>query len=103
MFSKIKNNRFIGIFGIVWSYLILFIAAFLLQAFVFAFLWNSFVVPLGFHNITILHAMGLIIFLDFITYDYRKNEDEAVAAFKYIFVRPAIAFIFGLAIHILKW
>ena len=106
MQEKIKSAKFIRFVAFLWSYFILFLVGIFIESLVFLCLWHWFMMPLGLPVISILHAMGLMIFLDFITYhyyDFKKSEEASVVIpFKYIFVRPLIAFIMGFLIHLIQ-
>jgi hypothetical protein len=89
--------------GLFWSYITLLVAASVIEGVVLSYLWEWFVVPLGLKPVSILHAIGLCILLDFVTYhyyDYKKSEEVGLAtSLCYILVRPLIAIIVGAAIH----
>lgn len=99
-------KKFIRLAAIAWSYVVLLLAATVIEALVFMFLWNCFVVTLGCPAIGVLQAVGLTILLDFLTFryqDYKKDENAGVLdAFKYIFIRPAVSLFFGLIVYLLQ-
>jgi hypothetical protein len=95
-----KSLNFVGLF---WSYILLLAAASAIEGVVLSYLWEWFVVPLGLKPVSILHAIGLCVLLDFVTYhyyDYKKSEEVGlVTALTYILIRPIIAIIVGAALH----
>ncbi len=95
-----KVLRFLGLF---WSFLFLFLISATLQGFVFSYLWLWFIVPLGLPKVSILHAFGIYILLDFVSYhynDYRKNEQVGlITSVNYILIRPLIVFTIGFILH----
>lgn len=92
--------KFIGLF---WSFILLLIVASGFEGLVLSYLWQWFVVPLGLKPVTILHAIGLCVLLDFITYhyyDYKRSEEVGFAtSVSYILIRPTIAIIIGAILH----
>ncbi len=96
-------NKALSFIGLFWSYVTLLAVVSIIEGVVLSYLWEWFVVPLGLKPITILHAIGVCVLLDFVTYhyyDYKKSEEVGLAtALAYILVRPAIAIIVGAAIH----
>lgn len=78
-----------------------------LEGVVLAYLWEWFVVPLGLQPVSILHAIGICVILDFITYhyyDYKKSEEVGLASsLSYILIRPVIAMAVGAAVHFSMW
>lgn len=96
-------NRFLKFLGLFWSFVFLFIVASCVEGLVLSYLWEWFVVPLGLRPVTILHAIGICVLLDFITYhyyDYKRSEEVGLAAsFSYILIRPAVAIAVGAAVH----
>ena len=99
--KKIFEKMF-QIIGMFFSFLFLFIIACILEGFTLSNLWEWFVVPLGLRPINVLHAIGICVLLDFITYhyyDYRKSEEiGVVSSLTYIIIRPLIAMIVGVSI-----
>lgn len=102
MMNKILNKT-INFIGLFWSYIILLVVASVIEGLVLSYLWEWFVVPLGLKPISLLHAIGICVILDFVTYhyyDYKHSEEVGLAtALGYILIRPAIAIIVGYAIH----
>ena len=96
-------NKFLKILGLFWSFVILFVIASCLEGLVLSYLWEWFVVPLGMKPVSILHAIGICVLLDFITYhyyDYKKSEEVGLAmSLSYILIRPAVALTVGAAVH----
>ena len=92
--------RFLGLF---WSFILLFIVASCLEGLVLSYLWEWFVVPLGMKSVSILHAVGLCVLLDFITYhyyDYKRSEEAGFAfSLSYVLIRPLVAITVGAVIH----
>lgn len=92
--------RFLGLF---WSYILLFVIACSLEGLVLSYLWEWFVVPLGMKPVSILHAIGLCVLLDFITYhyyDYKKSEEVGLtSSLSYVIIRPVVAIVIGAAIR----
>lgn len=88
--------------GMFFSFSFLFIIACVLEGFVLSNLWDWFIVPLGVRPISILHAIGICVLLDFITYhyyDYRKSEEIGIiSSLTYIIIRPLIALIVGFSL-----
>ncbi len=91
---------FIGLF---WSFVLLFVIASCLEGLVLSCLWGWFIVPLGVRPVSILHAIGICVLLDFISYhyyDYKKSEEVGLASsLSYILIRPAVTFVVGAAVH----
>ena len=100
-----KNTaaKFLKLLGLFWSFILLFAIASSLEGLVLAYLWEWFVVPLGLRPVSILHAIGICVLLDFITYhyyDYKKSEEVGLAnSLSYILIRPIIAMAVGAAVH----
>lgn len=96
-------NKGLKLLGLFWSFVLLFVVASCLEGLVLSYLWEWFVVPLGMKPVSILHAVGLCVFLDFITYhyyDYKKSEEVGLAAsLSYVLIRPVVAILVGAAIH----
>ncbi len=96
-------NKGLKLLGLFWSFVLLFVIASCLEGLVLSFLWEWFVVPLGMKPVSILHAVGLCVLLDFITYhyyDYRRSEEVGLAtSLSYVLIRPAVAIMVGAAIH----
>lgn len=96
-------NKFLKLFGLFWSFVLLFIIASVLEGLVLSYLWTWFIVPLGVRPVSILHAIGICVLLDFITYhyyDYKKSEEVGLAAsLAYIIIRPIVAMAVGAAVH----
>jgi hypothetical protein len=98
-------NKGLRLLGLFWSFVLLFIIASVLEGVVLSYLWEWFVVPLGLKPVSLLHAIGICILLDFITYhyyDYKKSEEVGLAAsMSYILIRPAVVMVVGAAVHFL--
>lgn len=96
-------NKFLKLLGLFWSFVLLFIIASCLEGLVLSYLWEWFVVSLGLRSVSIIHAIGICVLLDFITYhyyDYKKSEEVGLAAsLSYILIRPIVAMTVGAAVH----
>lgn len=96
-------NKALHLTGLFWSFVLLFIVASVLEGVVLSYLWEWFVVPLGLRPVSFLHAIGICILLDFVTYhyyDYKKSEEVGLAtSLSYILIRPVVAIIVGAMIH----
>ena len=96
-------SKFLELLGLFWSFVLLFVIASGLEGFVLSYLWEWFVVPLGLQPVSILHAVGLCVLLDFVTYhyyDYKKSEEVGLAtSLSYILIRPIVAMVIGAAVH----
>lgn len=97
------KNEFLKFFGLFWSFVLLFVVASSLEGLVLSFLWEWFVVPLGLRPVSILHAIGICVLLDFVTYhyyDYKKSDEAGLkTSLMYIVIRPIIAMAIGAAVH----
>lgn len=100
---KYLSNKFIKLLGLFWSFILLFAIASSLEGLVLSYLWEWFVVPLGLRPVSILHAIGICVLLDFITYhyyDYKKSEEVGLAnSLSYILIRPVVAMTVGALVH----
>jgi len=98
------KSKFLKFFGLFWSFVLLFMMASGLEGFVLAYLWEWFVVPLGLKSVSILHAIGICVLLDFVTYhyyDYKRSEDVGLASsLAYVLIRPAVAMLVGAVIRL---
>ncbi len=98
-------KKALQLLSLFWSFVLLFVIASVLEGVVFYFLWEWFVVSLGVKSISLLHAIGICILLDFVTYhyyDYKKSEEVGLSAsLAYILIRPVIAMVVGAAVHFL--
>lgn len=96
-------NKCLKLLGLFWSFVLLFVIASSLEGLVLSYLWEWFVVPLGLKPVSTLHAIGICVLLDFITYhyyDYKKSEEVGLAAsISYIIIRPIVAITVGAAVH----
>jgi hypothetical protein len=97
-------NKCLKLLGLFWSFVLLFVIASCLEGLVLSYLWEWFVVPLGLRPVSIIHAIGICVLLDFITYhyyDYKKSEEVGLAAsLSYIIIRPIVAIIVGALVHL---
>lgn len=97
-------NKCFNIIALLWSFILLFVIASCLEGLVLSYLWDWFVVPLGPRPVTIIHAVGICVLLDFVTFtyqDYKKSEEVGLAtSLSYIIIRPIVAFIVGGLVHI---
>lgn len=88
------------LFGVL---LLLLAIASCLEGSVLYCLWEWFVVPLGLKSVSVSHAIGLAVLLNFITYqsyDYEKSEQVGlVKSISYIFIRPIVVYIVGYIVH----
>ncbi len=93
-------TKFFKLFG--W-FLLLFVVGSGLEGVVLSFLWEWFVVPVGLQPVSVLHAIGICIIIDFITYhyyDYKKSEEVGWAvSVLYIIIRPVVAMSVGALVH----
>jgi hypothetical protein len=100
---EIVVAKIVKLLGLFSSFLLLFTIASVLEGFVLSSLWEWFVVPLGVRHISIVHAIGICVLLDFLTYhyyDYKKSEEIGlIESLKYITVRPVTAYIVGIILH----
>jgi hypothetical protein len=100
---KNMATKFLKLLGLFWSFIFLFAVASSLEGLVLSYLWEWFVVPLGLRPVSILHAIGICVLLDFITYhyyDYKRSEEVGLAAsLSYILIRPIVTMIVGAAVH----
>lgn len=89
--------------GIFASFFLLFALACAFEGFVLSSLWEWFIVPLGVRPISIVHAIGICVLLDFVTYhyyDYKKSEEVGLLpSLAYITVRPTVAYCVGALLH----
>ena len=96
-------TKFLKLLGLFWSFVLLFVIASSLEGLVLSFLWEWFVVPLGLRPVSVLHAIGICVLLDFITYhyyDYKKSEEIGLAgSLSYILIRPVVAMAVGALVH----
>lgn len=93
------RDKLFKFFGLFSSFVLLFLIASILEGFVLSYLWEWFVVPLGLRSISILHAIGICVLLDFITYHYYDYKRSAEVGFMisiiYILIRPVVTMIVG--------
>jgi hypothetical protein len=96
-------SKFLRLLGLFWSFILLFVIASSLEGLVLSYLWEWFVVPLGLKPVSILHAIGICILLDFVTYhyyDYKKSEEVGLSnSLCYILIRPVVEMAVGAAVH----
>jgi hypothetical protein len=97
------TNNLLLLFG----FLTLSVISCVLQGFVFTYLWKWFMIPFGMKSISLVHAIGLIILLDFGTYHYydAKSEDNRLTkmlkALKFVVLKPLTALLLGYIAHLL--
>jgi hypothetical protein len=98
----VADNLILG-----FSFLVLSIISCILQGFVFTYLWQWFLIPFGMKPISLIHAIGLIILLDFGTYHYYdyKSEDnkliKMLKALRFVIMKPLTALLLGYIAHLL--
>lgn len=93
----------IKLLGIFWTFIIIVILSIFIQGFVLRSLWQWFAVPFGLPAISIFHALGLILLVDYLThhyYDYKKTDEAGmITAISYLVFRPIIVYTFGFIFH----
>ena len=87
----------------IYPFVLLFIISNIVQGLILSCLWQWFAEPLGGHSLHWIHAIGLSVLFDFVTYhyqDYQKEKDVSTAL-QYMIIRSVIAFVVGYLIHLL--
>lgn len=91
-------------FGIFWSFIFLFLLSVTLEGVVFSYLWLWFITPLGFKAISILHAFGICVMIDFVSYryyDYVRSDTGLATSINYLLIRPLMALATGFLLKLL--
>jgi hypothetical protein len=91
-------------FGIFWSFIFLFLLSVTLEGLVFSYLWLWFVTPFGVKAISILHAFGICVMIDFVSYryyDYVRNDVGLATSINYLLIRPLMALTTGFLLKLL--
>lgn len=61
--------------------------------------------PLGAKSVSVVHAMGIMVLMDFVSYhyyDYKKSEEVGmISSIQYILIRPCAALFVGYVLHLL--
>lgn len=91
--KNIKNSLIVS--GLFVS---LFLISAAIEGLVLSYLWLWFITPLGVKAVSIIHAIGICVVYDFISYhyyDYTRGEVKFVTSVNYILTRPVMAFVTG--------
>ena len=96
MGGKMNHRTIFGILYLIFLPFIIFINGSLIK-----FMWKLFIVPLGFSDINIAHALGIALLVGFLSKDTKdlEREEDFRLVFAIAFLKPLVVYIFALIYH----